>query len=144
MRSALAIAARAGPSRCDAPLLGRLPRACAVAALLLLSVLAVSGCRQTSNQGTVRGTLMSEGGPPPGRHRMAGQVTPVDSQGKRKVANVPASGSFAIHVVPGTYRVLGSSPQFQVPSSACRSVPSSVTVETGATVQVVITCTGFF
>lgn len=137
---------------------GNFRRAPAVIALLLMVVVLGAGCEGATHQGTIRGTLLTEGGPPPGYHRTEGQVTLVNSQGHQTVKTVPKSGSFAIQIPPGTYRVSGSIPQLKVTRAQCVSEPGisfptpgvlparvlttwgTVTVTAGATARVLVLC----
>jgi hypothetical protein len=120
-----------------------------VIAASVLGACSFSASRTQSPLGTVSGTLAMEGGVPPGTARMPipGAVA-LSAHGHRIMTiRVPASGSFRAQVSAGTYQITATTPKIQHVNpdgthvaEPCPEVIPPITVETGRTTTVHVTC----
>ncbi|MGN6475314.1 MAG: hypothetical protein ACTHK4_16915, partial [Mycobacteriales bacterium] len=105
------------------------------------SVLSHSPLPDRAGSSVVLGRLLAVGGPAgasaePPRGRIV-----VRQRGRLvRTVQVPQDGRFRFTVPPGTYRVLGYSPQYNGGHTACRSPRPTVTVTGGATTRLDVYC----
>lgn len=95
--------------------------------------------------GTATGKLMLNAGvAASGYHSLPGTVRFVGPQGTGPTVRVADDGGFKVRLHAGTYRVIGSSPEYLVgqPGTMPCSGPSPVTVQAGKTTSVIVTCEG--
>lgn len=106
-------------------------------------------------QGTVKGRFVREGGPlgpggqQPATRPISGVVRFIGPSGQVTRVRVGRSGAFTVTLVPGIYRVLGSSPAVvEVSSSATGSkateppctIPKTVQVTDQSTIGITLAC----
>lgn len=109
-------------------------------ALLTLSLIATTGCQLPPRKGSVRGTLMIVGGPPPGEHPEPGKITLLSKSYRTVDINVPANGEFSAKIPVANYRVLGAIPKYGYTHNRCFSSPATINVASGAVIKIVVSC----
>lgn len=90
----------------------------ALSGALAVALLSACGSNATPEAGTLHGHLLMVGGPLvktsawpiPGVAPIPGSIT-ISAPGYRKVINVGRDGAYAVSLSPGTYSVVGQSPQ---------------------------------
>lgn len=95
--------------------------------------------------GTATGRLMLNAGlAAAGYHSLPGTVRFVGPQGTGPTVHVADDGRFKVRLRVGTYKAVGSSPEYLVerPSTMPCSAPSVVAVRAGRTTNVIVTCEG--
>lgn len=100
-----------------------------VLAAIGVAVLA-AGCASAQESGTLVGKLEVVGGPSPGLARpLPGTVTATNADGKKTFVTIGANGKFEVQLPPGSYSLMGHSPQVGGGTYPC----------TGGTVHVSVT-----
>lgn len=114
-------------------------------AIALVTVALAAGCSGTSSHSTaIEGRFVFTGGLTPGQRPIPGQIT-ASSANLRQVVNVGADGNFRITVPPGTYTLIGRSPNFIVNGvqAPCYVMNRArIEVLAGVTDHVVVVCEG--
>ena len=100
-------------------------------------VVPLGACSAIPTQGTIRGTMVTVGGPSTGAREALSEGTVTLAGHESLTLTIDSSGSFSADVPAGDYEVTGSSPQ--APGLVCRA-SGSVRVEPGATTQVEVVC----
>jgi hypothetical protein len=78
----------------------------------------------------------------PGGGAVPGRVTATDRRGQPFSIAVPTSGRFRLRVPPGTYRLVGRSPEFVSDGVSAPCSAGTVTVRSGRIVSRDVICQG--
>jgi hypothetical protein len=111
--------------------------------VVLLALVSLVACTESDNKSAVTGTLRMVGG-------LVGNATiPVDGSVEATRTNgsvagratAGADGQFKLSLAPGTYQLVGHSPQFNGGTIACwGSTTNSVEVTDGHSVNIDVVC----
>ena len=123
---------------------GRLGRRFLFSSALLASGVLMSSCGSTAVvTGTIKGQLFLSGGPPPGQNRPTnGNVAATSSVGNLSYTySTPVSqnGRFVLHLPPGTYSLVGSSPSYDGGKGKCLG-SKKFTVSQSQTTRAIVYC----
>ena len=106
--------------------------------LAALVVWILLGAACSASAATIHGTFQGVGGPHgAGPYPYAGTVHLTGSSGRYTVS-VSSSGRFTVQIAPGTYRVWGTSPQYNGGKMRCDG--QSVVVKAGEPTDAVVDC----